>query len=101
MERNIIRIPDLIQKKRDKHELDPDEIRFFIAEMVKGCIEQVQLGKFFFFFKYRLPINYMTNLNTINAFYRGDAYGLVLQRNVSHQFSFSFICAKNEIDVFA
>lgn len=43
-----IRIPDLIQKKRDKQELDPEEIRFFIEEMVKGCIEQVQLGKFLF-----------------------------------------------------
>lgn len=42
--RGTIRIPDLIQKKRDKQELDPEEIRFFIEEMVKGCIEQVQLG---------------------------------------------------------
>ena len=45
MERHAIRIPDVIQKKRDNHELDPEEIRFFIQEMVKGCIEPVQLGK--------------------------------------------------------
>lgn len=44
-DRTIFRIPDLIQKKRDKNELEPNEIRFFIEEMVKGCIEQVQLGK--------------------------------------------------------
>jgi thymidine phosphorylase len=46
MERQTIRIPDVIQKKRDKCELEPEEIRFFIREMVKGCIEPVQLGKF-------------------------------------------------------
>lgn len=45
MEHTVIRIPDLIQKKRDKNELEPDEIRFFVTEMVKGGIEQVQLGK--------------------------------------------------------
>ena len=46
MERHLIRIPDLIQKKRDKDELEPGEIRFFIEELVKGSIEPVQLGKF-------------------------------------------------------
>jgi thymidine phosphorylase len=45
MERQSIRIPDVIQKKRDKYELEPEEIKFFIDEMVKGCIEPVQLGK--------------------------------------------------------
>lgn len=45
MEHHTIRIPDVIQKKRDKYELEPEEIRFFIGEMVKGCIEPVQLGK--------------------------------------------------------
>lgn len=49
MER-IIRIPDLIQKKRDKNELEPEEIRYFIGEMVKGCIEQAQLGIVHFLF---------------------------------------------------
>ncbi|XP_046652473.1 thymidine phosphorylase-like [Daphnia pulicaria] len=44
MERQSIRIPDVIQKKRDKYELEPEEIKFFIDEMVKGCIEPVQLG---------------------------------------------------------
>lgn len=45
MDRSSIRIPDLIEKKRDKKELESEEIRFFIEEMVKGCIEPVQLGK--------------------------------------------------------
>lgn len=40
-----IRMPDLIQKKRDNHELSPKEIRSFIAQLVQGRIEQVQLGK--------------------------------------------------------
>ena len=40
-----IRIPDLIQKKRDNYELSPKEIRWFVAQLVQGRIEQVQLGK--------------------------------------------------------
>lgn len=42
----VVRIPDLIQKKRDNCELSPKEIRWFICELVQGRIEQVQLGKF-------------------------------------------------------
>lgn len=39
-----IRVPDLIQKKRDNYELSPKEIRSFVAQLVQGRIEQVQLG---------------------------------------------------------
>jgi len=39
-----IRIPDLIQKKRDHKELSSHEIEFFIKEMVQGRLEDSQLG---------------------------------------------------------
>jgi len=40
-----VRIPDLIQKKRDRKELDRNEIDFFVKEMVQGRLEDSQLGK--------------------------------------------------------
>ena len=40
-----IRIPDLIQKKRDHKELSSHEIDFFVKEMVQGRLEDSQLGK--------------------------------------------------------
>lgn len=39
-----VRIPDLIQKKRDHKELASHEIDFFVNEMVQGRLEDSQLG---------------------------------------------------------
>lgn len=82
-----IRIPDLIQKKRDKNELEPDEIRYFIGEMVKGCIEQAQLGK-------QNHLSQPFEFSYAKSFLfilicRRNVDGVVFQRNVS---TFSLTC---------
>ena len=99
-----VRIPDLIQKKRDHKELASHEIDFFVNEMVQGRLEDSQLGT-----------NSTNNINStpwkaVNQrvddwlfyvscfmFYvlccyliiyemnRSHAYGLVFQRNVSQR----------------
>jgi Glycosyl transferase family, helical bundle domain len=40
-----IRIPDLIQKKRDNHPLEDEEVRFFVRRLVDGTLEGCQLGE--------------------------------------------------------
>ena len=39
------RIADIIMKKRDRHDLSPDEIEFFVECVVKETIQDAQLGK--------------------------------------------------------
>ena len=53
-----MRIPDLIQKKRDNKELEDEEIRFFIRELVEGRLEDAQLGDFSIHF----PVQYKAYL---------------------------------------
>jgi len=37
-------IPDLIAKKRDGHELDPDEIKQFITGLSNGDVQDCHVG---------------------------------------------------------
>lgn len=37
-------IPDLIAKKRDGHELDPDEIKQFISGLTNGDVQDCHVG---------------------------------------------------------
>jgi thymidine phosphorylase len=37
-------IPDLIAKKRDGHELDPDEIKQFISGLSNGDVQDCHVG---------------------------------------------------------
>lgn len=41
-----MRIYDIIAKKRDKHELNQDEIKFFVNSVVKGNVDDCQISAF-------------------------------------------------------
>jgi thymidine phosphorylase len=41
----IISIPELLKKKRDGDELTPEEINFFIQNVVTGNVQDCQTGK--------------------------------------------------------
>lgn len=41
---HYLSIPDLIAKKRDGHELDPDEIKQFITGLSTGDVQDCHVG---------------------------------------------------------
>lgn len=86
-----MRIPDLIEKKRDGGALEDDEIRYFIDQLVIGTLEHSQLGRFHRFSfgrasccaKLRFVIPSFVFFSVFISLHRRDVDGLVPERHDS------------------